>query len=186
MAKIFTILLGWMILFSNLHTVSAADPIAGAAGMLIEHASPSAESQIDDRVVKIEAFLKKHNSPLVPHAKEFVIQADKHQLDWRLVVSIAGLESTFGKFIPYNSYNAWGWGIPTGQQSGIGFQDWEDGIATVSKGLKTRYVERGLTTPETMGPVYAASPTWATRVRYFMNKIDDQSTDLPDAISMNW
>ena len=30
-------------------------------------------------------------------------------LDYRLVPAISGVESTFGKHIPDNSYNAYGW-----------------------------------------------------------------------------
>lgn len=131
----------------------------------------------DQRAIHLKRFLESYNSPLAEEASTFVVEADKHGLDWKLVAAIAGTESTFGKHIPPGSYNAWGWGIPTGSQSGIGFNDWEHGIATVTHGLKTRYVDRGAVTVEQMGRIYAASPRWAGNVRFFMGKIE---TFLPE------
>src|SRR3972149_9031910 len=65
----------------------------------------------DNRVEILESFLESYDSPLVPFARDFVESADRYNLDWRLVASIAGLESTFGKHVPASSYNGWGWGI---------------------------------------------------------------------------
>lgn len=165
--------------------VFATDKVAGSTGQLVIHVVPEQTEKIDDRVVKLQAYLRKFNSPLAPYAEEFIKQADTHSLDWKLVASIAGLESTFGKRIPYGSFNAWGWGIPTGAQRGLGFKDWKDGIATVSEGLKQKYVDRGLKTPEQMGRIYAASPTWASRVSYFMNDIETFNVVDNNQIAMN-
>ena len=127
---------------------------------------------VDKRVTHLRAYLKTHNSPLADEAAAFVREADRNDLNWKLVAAIAGTESTFGKHIPPGSYNAWGWGIPTGAQSGIGFRNWNHGIATVSEGLRKNYVNRGAQTIEQMGRIYAASPRWAGNVRFFIAKID--------------
>mgnify|MGYP006384337181 CR=1 FL=1 len=37
--------------------------------------------------------------------------------------------------------------------------------------LYNNYFSQGLNTPESMGPKYAASTTWATQVRTYMNEI---------------
>lgn len=129
--------------------------------------------QPDIRFIHLQRFLETHNSPLAEYADSFVKEADANGLDWKLVTAIAGVESTFGKRIPSGSYNAWGWGIPTGAQSGIAFKDWGTGIQTVSRGLKTRYVDRGAVTIEQMGRIYAASPRWAGNVRFFIQRIED-------------
>lgn len=126
----------------------------------------------DTRVKTLQSYLAAHNSPLTDYAAFFVSEADRLSLDWRLVAAIAGTESTFGKFVPNNSYNAWGWGIFTGKSDGIHFSSWADGIRTVSEGLKFRYVDKGAKTVEQMGTIYAASPVWASHVLYFMEKID--------------
>jgi len=90
-----------------------------------------------------------------------------------LVAAIAGTESTFGRFIPRGSYNAWGWGIPTGAQSGIGFKNWEQGIVTVSEGLAKNYYGRGAKTIYDVGWIYAANGnSWGNHVTFFMGKIE--------------
>lgn len=127
----------------------------------------------DARVTKLKAFLIAHNSPLASDAGHFVSEADRLGLDWKLVVSICGVESTFGKHIPANSYNGWGWGVFTGTNDGIHFSSWKDGITQVSEGLRYRYVDRGATSLESMGRIYAASPTWSAKVQFFMTKIDE-------------
>lgn len=145
----------------------AASNEAGSAGTLASFAP----LLVDKRVSHLQAFLQTYNSPLASHAVTFIREADKHNMDWRFVAAISGVESTFGKHIPPGSYNAWGWGIPTGAQSGIGFDNWDDGIATVTKGLKKNYINKGAVSFQQIGSIYAASPFWASHVEYFMDKI---------------
>lgn len=127
----------------------------------------------DARITKLEAFLTAYNSPLAPHASHFVKEADRLGLDWKLVAAICGVESTFGKHTPANSFNGWGWAIFTGQKDGRHFADWKEGITVVSEGLRYTYIDKGLVTIEQMGKRYAASPTWSMKVRYFLQKIED-------------
>ena len=61
------------------------------------------QAGFDTRVKVLTSYLKQYDSPLVPYAADFVETADKYNLDWRLVAAISGVESTFGKQIPYNS-----------------------------------------------------------------------------------
>ena len=126
----------------------------------------------DNRAEILESFLQSYGSPLAPYASDFVANADKYNLDWRLVASIAGLESTFGKHIPNCSYNAWGWGVYG--TNVIRFVSWSEGIETISKGLRENYLrDNPESNPFIIGPTYAASPTWAQRVTYFMNRIEE-------------
>src|SRR5258706_16219003 len=115
----------------------------GSAAQLAMH---FADIRPDMRVARLRTFLESYNSPIAPDAGTFVAQADKYNLDWKLVAAIAGVESTFGKQIPYGSYNGWGWGVFTGTQDGVHFKDWADGIAQVSKGLRQNYLDRGAKT----------------------------------------
>jgi len=125
----------------------------------------------DNRVLILEQYLEKWDSPLASNAGKFVEEADKYNLDWKFVASIAGLESSFGKFLPYNSYNAWGWGI-YGTNVHY-FKSYDEGIATISKGLRENYIDKwGAKDIYEIGSLYAASPTWAERVIGFMNSID--------------
>lgn len=131
----------------------------------------------DERATLLKRYLTSHNSPMASEAEHFVSEADRLGLDWKLVAAIAGVESTFGKHVPANSYNGWGWGIFTGASDGIHFKNWADGITTVSEGLKHNYIDKGAETLDQIGARYAASPTWATKVRYFLGKIEAFKTE---------
>lgn len=130
--------------------------------------------EVDYRVESLRAFLEKYSSPLSKYADTFVEEADGNGLDWRLLVAISGVESTFGQQIPYNSFNAWGWGIYG--TNAIYFSSWEEAIKVISKGLKENYIKPlGTDNVYSIGRIYAASPTWASRVIYFINKVENES-----------
>lgn len=185
MQKISIVIVLFAALFLIHSPAHAFDTEAGGTAKLAMHAAKNKQKAIDPRVIQLEAFLRKYNSPMTNDAAVFIEQADKYNLDWKLIPAIAGLESTFGKFVPQNSYNPFGWGIPSGASSGIAFTSWEHAIATVSEGIRNRYMNRGLTTIEKIGSVYAASPTWSQRVRYFMNEIDTYEIADDRLIAMN-
>ena len=65
------------------------------------------EVDFDYRDYTLRKFLEKNSSPLTPYSPDFIKLADYYGLDWRLVPAISGVESTFGKHIPGNSYNAY-------------------------------------------------------------------------------
>ncbi len=163
----------------NTPAVMAQEPEAGSAAQL-----RFGQILRDKRIDRLRTYLTMHNSPLVDESAHFIAEADRLGLDWKLVVAIAGTESTFGKRVPGGSYNAWGWGIPTGAQSGIGFDSWKQGITRVSEGLKTRYIDRGATSIEQIGRIYAASPRWAGNVRFFLNAIDSYSPEEPSLLAV--
>lgn len=134
----------------------------------------------DTRIRVLQGYLKQYNSPLVEYAPAFVKYADSYDLDWRLVAAISGVESTFGREIPYGTYNGWGWGIYGTNM--IYFQSWEDGIRTVTSGLRENYINKwGASNVYEIGRFYAASPTWAQRVDYFMAKISDFALRNPQS-----
>lgn len=81
--------------------------------------------------------------------------------------AIAGVESNFGKRIPTNSYNAYGWA-----NGNYYFKSWENSIETVSKTLKTKYIDRGAIKIHQIAKIYAPpSSSWANKVKYFTNQI---------------
>lgn len=163
---------GFLSLKSTVH--ASSQPTAGRSASLAMY-----EQRPDERALKLRSYLMALNSPLARETMHFIGEADRFSLDWKLVPAIAGLESTFGKRVPNGTYNAWGWGIPTPDNRGIAFSDWEHGISTVSEGLKKNYVDRGATTVEQIGRRYASSPTWAVRVRHIMSDIDSFTPRKP-------
>ena len=143
------------------------------------------QTGFDSRVKILTSYLKQYNSPLVPYASDFVAAADKYNLDWRLVAAISGVESTFGKEIPTNSYNAWGWGVYG--DNVINFKSWSNGIDTVSQGLRERYMDQwGGQDIYQIGTMYAASPAWAGHVQLYLNKIQEFALSNPqEALSIS-
>lgn len=139
----------------------------------------------DSRVKILKTFLEIYSSPLAPYAKDLVETAELYDLDWKLVASVSGVESTFGKRIPYNSYNAWGWGIYGDNM--ILFSSWTDGIEEVSKGLRINYIDKwGAENVYDIGRIYAADPNWASKVDFFMQKITEfQYQNLTDGLSIS-
>ena len=52
------------------------------------------------------------------------------------------------------------------------FSSLDEGIKAFMNNLYKNYYAYGLTTPETIGPKYAASNTWASQVRVYMSEIE--------------
>lgn len=126
--------------------------------------------KIDKNAKILAGYLAKFNSPLQAYSQDFIDAANKYGLDWKLVPAIAGVESTFGKFIP-GGYNGWGWGV-YGSQA-IYFSSWKDAIYTVSKGLRENYIDKGYKDPYSMNKIYAESPTWGVKVAYFLADMEN-------------
>lgn len=148
--------------------VFASEKLSGSSATLATTLTVTKE---DNRVLILREYLEKYNSPLADSAQTFVEQADKNYLDWKFVAAIAGVESTFAHHLPYNSYNAWGWGIYGNNTHS--FTSYEDGIITISKALRKKYMDTwGAQDVHEIGRFYAASPTWASKVTYFMRDIE--------------
>ncbi|MDP1723030.1 MAG: hypothetical protein Q8L37_07620 [Candidatus Gottesmanbacteria bacterium] len=183
MKQINNLILAFLLFYTVLtvHTpvVMAQEPEAGGAAQL-----RFGQILRDERIDRLRTYLAMHNSPLVEESAHFIAEADRLGLDWKLVAAIAGAESTFGKRVPGGSYNAWGWGIPTGAQSGIAFDSWKEGITKVSEGLKNRYIARGAISVEQIGRIYAASPRWAGNVRFFINAIETFAPNDPSLLAV--
>jgi len=165
MKSLILFLFTFVLLFLNTADVVSADyNVAGESASL----RVKQEDSADLRAVILRKYLTKHNSPLADYAEEFIATADKYNLDWRLLPAISGVESTFGKRIPYKSYNAYGWA------GGLyRFSSWEDSIEVVSKSLKEDYVEKGADSFSKMARRYCPpNPAWGYKVLYFMKQIE--------------
>lgn len=131
--------------------------------------------KLDKEAQILASYLSKFNSPMQYHAQDFIDASKAYGLDWKMLPSIAGVESTFGKRIP-GGYNAYGWAIYN-SNSRFGFKSWRDGMFVVAKGLKEGYINKGLTDPYAMNRIYATSPTWGSKVTFFMNDLGKFAKD---------
>ncbi len=135
----------------------------------------------DVRAERLKSFFETYDSPLSPYARYFIETSDKYELDWRLVPAISGVESTFGKAIPYGSYNAYGWANGTYR-----FTSWENSIEIVTKSLRENYLDRGATTVDKIAPIYCPpSTSWGWKVKFFMDKIENHAPSSTLALKLS-
>lgn len=79
----------------------------------------------------IDAYFAEHDMPLEGTGMKMVQEAEKNELDWRLLPAIAVRESTGGKNDCHKvEHNAFGWG-----SCHIGFKSNDSAIETVAKNL---------------------------------------------------
>ena len=104
----------------------------------VEASAPWTQSVFrkDPRLVRLQRFFEKHRCPIQNLAPDFVAVADAYKLDWRLLPSIAFVESSGGK--AYRNNNIFGWG-----NADIPFPSVKQGIYTVAKELTSSRFYRG-------------------------------------------
>ena len=116
------------------------------------------------------------NSTVAGKGETFARLADEYGVDPYLAVAIVMHESgcqweCSGLLKTCN--NVGGMKGPGGCGGGAYayFPSLDEGIRAFMANLQKNYFSQGLTTPEAMGPKYAASTTWAAQVRSYMNQI---------------
>ncbi|MGQ9494041.1 MAG: peptidoglycan DD-metalloendopeptidase family protein [Anaerolineae bacterium] len=119
----------------------------------------------------IDDYLRHKDSPLVGHGQIFVDKGRQYNIDPRLLVAIAGAETSFGKRL-CTPYNAWNW-FYTGRWCDAPFGSWDEGIDRVNEGLKRLYFNGGLdgtirNTIPLIGERYCPGCTnWVSNVTFF-------------------
>lgn len=127
----------------------------------------------DGRAANLKIFFRKHGSILYDYADKIVEESDKNGFDYRLLPAIAMQESTLCRAIPENSHNCWGWGIYG--TTVTRFDDYDEAIETVAKGIKENYLDQGLTTATKIMARYTPSSpegAWAKSVNSFLRALE--------------
>lgn len=139
---------------------------------IILSARPAAA--FDPRASQMRKVLEKYHSPMIGLEDKMIATADKYGLDWTMLAAIAGTESSFGKRMPANCINPYGWGIYGDHR--ICFESFEKAIDTVGEGLGKKYNK---TSVSTIAHTYNTVSTdgWTRHTNYFMDKI--KNTDVP-------
>lgn len=131
-------------------------------------------AETEKKKMAIRAVLERYQSPMAGSEASFIETCKKYNIDCYLLPSIAGLESTFGRFIWPDSYNPFGW-----DRGYMMFENWPQSIDTVGKGLRENYINKwGLLSVEQIGPIYSESPTWSKRVSWFMSEFKKEEEKL--------
>lgn len=85
-------------------TLALAATVTGPAEL---SAKVCANYENDPRLERLRAFFEGYRCPAAEHAEHFLLAADVHGLDWRLLPSIAFVETGAGKTARGN--NLFGW-----------------------------------------------------------------------------
>jgi hypothetical protein len=142
---------------------------------------------------KIDTFLAGHGSPITGNGSVFFSSGVTNNVDPRLIVAIAGAESTFGTNwvdCPASGYNAWSWfyndGTGAGRCALAPFSSFADGIQKVTSGLRRLYLNRNLNTIPLIGSVYCGTgcSSWASNVTQFYTELGGDTSDLTFASSL--
>lgn len=164
--------------------VQALITAENSAQISTKSASDKTENQLTSSIfykkLALEKVLEEYNSPLLASIDQFIKVCYDYNINCYLLPAIAGLESTFGLFIYPNSYNPFGWG-----GGYLIFEDWNEAIEVVGKNLKINYINKGLDSIEKIGLVYSESPTWAVRIKWFINRFENEEEKVRLSFSKN-
>jgi prophage tail gpP-like protein len=156
-----------------------ADRRAADEHMLSPESSPATATEID-------AYLKRKGSPIAGHGSTFVSAGVTWNVDPRLMVAIAGAETSFGTDPKAANdvahFNAWGYG-PHNQ-----FTSWDNAINTITSDLGRNYINAGKTTVALIGATWAPGgaandPTdlnsnWVNNTSGFLRALDGDPDDV--------
>jgi hypothetical protein len=141
----------------------------------VSHEVPKANVDHDPRLRRLQEFFGQRDCPLRDAAADFLIAADRNDLDWRLLPSISIIESSGGK--DYRNNNVFGW-----DSCREGFTSVREGIHFVagklanSKLYKDKSLDNKLST-------YNPLPDYPRRVKAVMHALGSEG--LPRIVSLN-
>jgi len=131
---------------------------------------------------QIDTYLTGKNSPIAGNGAVFFSSGSIYNVDPRLVVAIAGAESSFGTAwdaCPETGFNAWSWfyGGSCPNSSLISFAD---GISKVTSGIRRLYLNKGYTTIPQIAEMYCGSgcESWIPNVTQFYTDLGGNVNDL--------
>lgn len=147
--------------------VVSADPEVGMARTRLRNDALDPRNQAPEEaaVLGLQKFLSSHGSPMAPHAAEILTAAARYGVDHRLVVAIAGVESTFGRHC--RGFNAWGW-----NNGSTRWTSWPASIDSYTKAFARGYPDRADIKRFARRYNPNTPKAWASKVAYFMTAID--------------
>lgn len=142
--------------------------IASTLLLLLSGNTKALAADHDTRAIQMHEVLVAYKSPMVGLENVMIATSDKYHLDWTFMAAVAGTESSFGRHMPANCINPYGWGIYGDNR--ICFKSYEDAIEVVASGLSTKY---NTTSVNSIARTYNTVSTsgWMSHTLYFMNKI---------------
>ncbi|MCS7025879.1 MAG: helix-turn-helix domain-containing protein [Bryobacteraceae bacterium] len=136
---------------------------SSAAGQTQTQASTIAKKD-DPRLRSLRKFFGDRNCPIGEHSADFLAAADRHGLDWRLLPSIAFLESSGGKHLKNRN--------PLGWASGkVRFQSLQASIYHVAERLANSPIYAGKDLRTKLKLYNPARSDYYDRVTEIMNQL---------------
>jgi hypothetical protein len=128
------------------------------------------DSKDDPRFALLKRFFEERGSPAREHVHDFILAADRNDLDWRLLPSISVIESGGGK--EYKNNNILGWASCNQR-----FPSVKAGIHAVAKRLSTSklYKHKGV---EGILRTYNPNADYPSRVKQVMYRISPALTPV--------
>ena len=127
--------------------------------------------QSDPRTVRIQTYFQHYECPAADLAADFVLAADRHKLDWRLLPAISMIESAGGKGFMNN--NIFGW-----DNCRVKFSSVRAGVYIVAEQLATSGRYRAKTVPDLLR-TYNPVPGYGERVRSVMRELGPAEVSTP-------
>lgn len=125
----------------------------------------------DSRAAIVDQYFAKHKCPMAGTGQKMVEVADKYGFDYWWLPAIAWQESTCGKVMPHDSYNAWGYGIYGTKVTR--FESWDQAIETIARDLSKNYFNKGLVEPCDVMKRYTppSKGSWCKGIIYFRDEM---------------
>jgi hypothetical protein len=141
----------------------------------VSHEVPKANVDHDPRLRRLQEFFGQRDCPLREAAADFLIAADRNDLDWRLLPSISIIESSGGK--DYRKNNVFGW-----DSCREGFTSVREGIQFVAAQLANSKLYKDKTLDNKLS-TYNPLPDYPRRVKAVMHALGSEG--LPRIASLN-
>ena len=128
----------------------------------------------------IDRYLDARGSPLAGQGQKLVSYGQRYGVDPRLVVAIAGAETSFGTDPNAGDdpdhFNLWGYGPH------IQFRSWDHAFRTIMPDIRKHYLDKGLTTPLTIGKTWVGVgggdiDQWAQTVQGISDQLGGKGGD---------
>lgn len=153
----------WRNFLQRLGQVSLAISLSVAPVVCQQTPGPDGKSP-DWRLTRLKQYFRNHRSPLEKVSEHFVTAADRYNLDWRLLPSLAVIESAGGK--RYRRNNIFGW-----KSGRARFKSLDHAIDYVASRLAESPLYRGKSVAELLKKYNPARPIYARKVLQIMNSL---------------
>lgn len=130
----------------------------------------------EDKTQKIKTFLERMDSPMATEAGIFIWVDSRYSLPYSLLPAISMVESGGCKHTLPDTNNCFGW-RPYNRQ----FESIQAAIIFTAEWITTKPAYKAFQATgsiEDLGKVYAESPDWANKVRYWMREIENEEERL--------